>query len=146
MEDIFIKTLKGKTLQTIEREKGKQASRTGGKGTFVSYFILVNDPHKVICVSSKSASSVAEVLVFPGASSLVLINTSSPKSCHNVSRNPRRFKELCLQKLDQIQVEEKSTKNYKNLSKQRRVNPYGWIITSADVFQLGEKNLEKGEL
>ena len=100
----------------------------------------------MICVSSKSTSSAAEVLVFPGASSLVLINTSSPKSSHNVSRNPRRFKELCLQKLDQIQVEEKSTKNYKNLSKQRRVNPYGWIITSADVFQLGEKNLEKGEL
>ena len=97
----------------------------------------------MICVSSESTSFVAEVLVFPGASSLVLINTSSPKSSHNVSRNPRRFKELCLQKLDQIQVEEKSTKN---LSKQRRVNPYGWIITSADVFQLGEKNLEKGEL
>ena len=65
----------------------------------------------MICVSSKSTSSAAESPVFAGALSSVLIDSSTPKSSHNVSRDPGRFKEPCLQKQDKIQIGIKSTKN-----------------------------------
>ena len=96
----------------------------------------------MINVSSKSSSSVAESPVFAGASSSVLIDSSTPKSSQDVLRNPHKFKELCLQKLDKIQVGEKSTKN---VWKRHKVNPYGSIVTSADAFEVAEKNLEKGK-
>ena len=76
----------------------------GLQGKFVTYFISDNDPHEIISVGSKSSSSVAKSPVFAGASSSVLINPSTPKSSQDVSRKPYKFKELCLQKLDKVQV------------------------------------------
>ena len=49
---------------------------------------------------------------------------------------------MCLQKLDKIQIGEKSTKN---VQKWCKVNLYGLIVTSADAFEVAEKNLEKGK-
>ena len=126
----------------IEEQHREDVIYQGRQGKFVTYFIPDDDPHEMINVSSKSSSSVAESPVFAGASSSVLVDSSTPKSNQDVSRNPHKFKELCLQKLDKIQVGEKSTKN---VWKRRKVNPYGSIVTSADAFEVAEKNLEKGK-
>ena len=126
----------------IQEQHREDVIYQGRQGKFVTYFIHDDDPHEMISVSSKSSSSsVAESPVFAGASSSVLIDSSTPKSSQDVSRNPHKFKELCLQQLDKIQVGEKSTKNVR---KQCKVNLYGSIVTSADAFEVAEKNLEKG--
>ena len=109
----------------------------GRQRKFVTYFIPDDDPHKMICVSSKLSLSVAESPVSAGALSSVLIHSSTPKSSQDVSRNPYKFKELSLQKLDKIQVGEKSTKNVQTRCK---VNPYGLIVISAYAFEVAEKN------
>ena len=127
----------------IEEQHREDVMYQGRQGKSVTYFTHDDDPHEMISVSSKSSSStVAESPVFAGASSSGLIDSSTPKSSQGVSRNPHKFKELCLQHLDKIQVGEKSTKNVR---KRRKVNPYGSIVTSADAFEVAEKNLEKGK-
>ena len=126
-----------KNLQSHAEEQNKEdVMYQGRKGKFVRYFIPDDNQHKMICVSSKSISSVVERPVSAGTSSSVLIDLSNPKPSQDVLSNPHRFKELCLQKLDKIQVGEKSTKNVR---KRRKVNPYGSIVTSADAFEVAEK-------
>ena len=127
----------------IEEQHREDVIYQGRQVKFVTYFIHDDDPHEMISVSSRSSSSsVAESPVFAGASSSVLIDSSTPKSSQDVSKNTHKFKELCLQQLDKIQLGEKSTKNVR---KRRKVNPYGSIVTSANAIEVAEKNLEKGK-
>ena len=112
----------------VEEQNKEDVIYQGQQGKFVTYFIPDDDPHKMICVSSKLSLSVAESPVSAGALSSVLIHSSTPKSSQDISRNPHKFKELSLQKLDKIQVGEKSTENVRTW---RKVNPYGLIVISA---------------
>ena len=90
----------------VEEQIQEDVIYQGPQGKLVKYFIHDDDPHEMISVSSKSSSSVAKSPVFAGASSSVLTDSLTPKSNQDVSRNPHKFKELCLQKLEKIQVGE----------------------------------------
>ena len=108
----------------------------GQKEKFITYFILDEDQHNMICVSSKSISSVAECPLSAGGSSSILIDSSTPKPSQGISSNPHRFKEPCLQ--NQIRFNQEKNKQ-KICVKRRKVNPYGSIVTSAGAFEVAEK-------
>ena len=87
-----------KNLHSHAEEQNKEdVMYQGQKEKFITYFILDEDQHNMICVSSKSISSVAECPLSAGGSSSILIDSSTPKPSQGISSNPHRFKEPCLQ-------------------------------------------------
>ena len=108
----------------MEIEISDESSRgfyQGEKGTFVTYFIPNRDPNVKILVSNTN-------LVNHEITEATTISTPTLK-------RKTDFKVLCLEKLDRCQ-----SQNTQTVTKRKKVNPYGSIVTSEKQFLDAEEN------
>ena len=98
------------SVQEENTSTSAETSFCGRPGKIVSYFIHDNEPHNLIRMSSSDAVSP---------------RSSTP--------NNTGFKELCLKKLDENQVQK--TNSAEGNAKRRKINPCGAIVTSDEQFE-----------
>ena len=109
---------------SVEIEISDESSRgfyQGEKGTFVTYFIPNKDPNVKILVSNTN-------LVNHEITEATTISTPTLK-------RKTDFKVLWLEKLDRCQ-----SQNTQTVTKRKKVNPYGSIVTSEKQFLDAEEN------